>query len=580
MNQTKKNIKDIINDYENLYQKKLSLDKLNDLLNNVKEQMRTLDLEISTLKDKITQLQNKFNELNKLSKKVFHPIKTNKDLKELLEKLDNLNIKLKEKLENHELLKNKQTELTEKIDDLKSKVDLLPECISENENGLIIINNQEIKNIKNIKFDENPDEIMVHVTNFYPNNKTILSDYDGNKFGHQNKSYKGVTKECESLIHRHTVHVTINNVVQSTGDGLGSWEQPKYVVIDPLYLHNDELKSKNPSDSWTYGSIKLSEQAILLVNKNYINNLPKEAFNDYKVIVYSGNYEECVQNLCLSLTGRLYNTDPNYAGHYHSDEYASEETLNNRNLLINYIRDNDYKGKEKINLSEQEIKELYELMLENKAQRNIEGLGGIYSNKDNYNVDENILYFYYMFGFSKNPDGTFSIKNDDEVYNLLCNPENINLDELKQINQILTTNLKENNINSSDDIEKELPQYTIADLYKFKNHKYAEAFFKKEKEIFDPINSCIGNFTLTKDKNLSFELYLDQNINPLDIVGNNFAIHEKEFGFEGDTHKLYEIKSNRNMSVEEMLTLLNQIKLKCIEQQTSLEINDDINRSM
>ena len=103
-------------------------------------------------------------------------------------------------------------------------------------------------------------------------------------------------------------------------------------------------------------------------------------------------------------------------------------------------------------------------MLENKAQRNIEGLGGIYSNKDNYNVDENILYFYYMFGFSKNPDGTFSIKNDDEVYNLLCNPENINLDELNQINQILTTNLKENNINSSDDIEKELPQYTIVEV--------------------------------------------------------------------------------------------------------------------
>lgn len=432
---SKKNPKEIIKGYEGLYQKRIMLDNITKEDIEIGKKEITLNTQISFLNRRLDELNKKCNELNNFSKKVLHPLKTRKEKGKIEEEIENIKKQLQETQEKLKQLRKRSTEISTKSEELEKDLTMLPECFTIGKKGLLTITNKSSKNIKNIDFSDSPSELMVHVTDYYPRNKTILTNYDGEKRGTVKIQKNGVCKECEALSHRNTVHFTINNVVTATGDGAGSWEQPKYVIIEPMHLHTDVIAFVNPSDSWTHGSLKLSNQTILLVNEEYIDELPEEAYKDYKVILYRGNYASCIQQAILSISGKLYPTDERDPVHARSIERKSEKSLNYRNLLINYIRNNSYKGKEPISIKEEEIPILYDLMIQNpRSKPNIDEF---YKLVKKYDTDENTLKFYYLFGFMRNMNKTFSLKNDKEMYDLFCNPESVDIEELDAIRQIL-----------------------------------------------------------------------------------------------------------------------------------------------
>ena len=555
METSKKNPKEIIKGYEELYQKRIMLDNITKEDIEIGKKEITLNTQISFLNRKLNELNKKCNELNNFSKKVLHPLKTRKEKGKIEEEIENIKNQLQETQEKLKQLRKRSNEISTKSKELEKDLTMLPECFTIGKKGLLTITNESSKNIKNIDFSDSPSELMVHVTDYYPRNKTILTNYDGEKRGTVKIQKNGVCKECEALSHRNTVHFTINNVVTATGDGAGSWEQPKYVIIEPMHLHTDVIAFVNPSDSWTHGSLKLSNQSILLVNDEYIDELPEEAYKDYKVILYRGNYANCIQQAILSISGKLYPTDERDPVHAHSIERKSEKSLNYRNLLINYIRNNSYKGKEPISIKEEEIPILYELMIQNpRSKPNIDEF---YKLVKKYDTDENTLEFYYLFGFMRNINKTFSLKNDKEMYDLFCNPESVDIKELNAISQILRREQdKEQNKEDNNNLYQKLSELTIADLYKFENQSYAECFYKYLEEITkeNTYEKSIYDFTIKNDGKIAFYINMYNDINIQNIIDNNFSI--QEIDIDGSCTN-YTIVSNRNMIAGEVLTLIN-----------------------
>ena len=118
---------------------------------------------------------------------------------------------------------------------------------------------------------------MVHLTNFFPKNHRILSTYDGNKIFSKDKegneivvSLNGNKKSVIVPSHRHTVHFTLNTVVEPTKDGAGDWSDCPIAVIEPFKNHQNQFLSYGSGDSFTWGSVDLSDEAVIIINKNNI----------------------------------------------------------------------------------------------------------------------------------------------------------------------------------------------------------------------------------------------------------------------------------------------------------------------
>ena len=123
-------------------------------------------------------------------------------------------------------------------------------------NGVISYNNgcYEVNNNldNSIIVDKNDDEYIFHRTDFFPKNGIILCNYDGNKTYPQVKvHFNGIEKNCNSISHRHTVHFTVNHVVQDTSLGEGVWSKKKYTIIEPKKEHDNQYIIPSFSDLFT-----------------------------------------------------------------------------------------------------------------------------------------------------------------------------------------------------------------------------------------------------------------------------------------------------------------------------------------
>lgn len=119
------------------------------------------------------------------------------------------------------------------------------------------------------------DRILVHCTNYFSNDGIIKTLYDGKKeFTHPIK-VNGEEKEVDYRHHRHTAHFVANGVVGNTGDG-NIWENMKYIVFEPASFHKDQIVNYSFSDMFTNGSVKLSDKAILMVEKDAYDKLTEE----------------------------------------------------------------------------------------------------------------------------------------------------------------------------------------------------------------------------------------------------------------------------------------------------------------
>lgn len=515
------------------------LPELKEKINKTGGHIYYLENEKKELEQELQQTENEIS--NK--KTLFDRIHKRKALKTLEEKAFQL------RKEIAEIDKERVTTIGI-LDELTSRVNLveqnqLPAFIHEDGKGLIISDEtiDFIDKVKSPNVLENPENVViVHSTNFFPRNHKILTSYDGNKETDRNRdiTFDGITKFCRALVHRHTVHTTLNARVGDTGFGEGGWSSDKFMVIEPFKYHKEQYVCTVPSDAYTYGSIELSDDAVILVRDDAYDEIPEEEKNNYQIVRFSGNPTKCLENF-LKLNGyEIFHTDPNAAHHAHSKYHALERALNSRDGFINYIRDNSYLSREQIQLSEDEI-----FTLCNIAKQNQNRVPSFNTNFQKFaeknGISPEFLTFFVTSGFIPTSDGNFTFKTDEEIFEIISD---IYESEYKY-NYNLDSDEYENILKNHDVKIEDIKQYYDA---------YCEKEFKNLEETFDTYEFFKDNRAEDSDKTVfkAFQKEYRDKIGDKNHLNENelkrfYQIQHKKF-LEREKYELEQNTLARKMS--------------------------------
>lgn len=241
----------------------------------------------------------------------------------------------------------------------------IPENISF-ENGRIIVKPIDLDSIEKdhepIDIDNPEKYVMVHATSFFPRNHKVLTAHDGNNVVGSNIFIDKIYySDLTVTNHRLTTHYTLNTRVEDN-DG-GSWKDKKYVVIEPLEPHLQQLLNLNVNDSYTYGSMDLTNQAIILGSKESLDEIPEEEQKSFLLIQIDGDNQEKGVNAVLKMLGyQVHTINPNDASHYNSFESKFEYFYSSRDAFVRIIKNQLGNFERNIVLSEKDIACLYSLL--------------------------------------------------------------------------------------------------------------------------------------------------------------------------------------------------------------------------
>ena len=468
--------------------KQLDIKKRIEELGNIRSKIYadSLTMSIQEKKEELSNLENKYN---RLKQSFIQKIIKNKIIKDIEIKINDLKKEIYELEEKQKQNQKQLDELNKKIAELeltyKQEFDNLGDVIKI-EDGIITINDS--KKVDTINNQESK-QVIVHATDYFPKNRTILCNFDGNK----EEIYKPTSlendldHEVKYLSHRHTVHFVVNNIIGTPPDGAGNWEQSKFIIIEPLEPHKDRIITdiNKHTDNFIYGSINLGEKPIILVREDAYNEIPEIEKDNYNIIKYNGNYEECMKNLLSVLGIKLKQTDNGDNIHHNSLEENVETSLNARNIAINYLNICDYNGKDEINVNEQQLFDIYEISPKIHQRSNNYSASNSITNQiiqesKEKEIDEEFIRFMISYGVEKTNNG-YTFKSDDKLYY-----------ELKKISQIENEEEKQKCIKETynfDEIKEVYDKYII-------NKK------NKEQRIIDNLTKIIGeghNITINKN---------------------------------------------------------------------------------
>ena len=114
--------------------------------------------------------------------------------------------------------------------------------------------------------------IGVHKTKYSPTSNMIKSAKDSNVEYKKSITINGVEYEYSYKSARDTVHMAMNDEVSS--HIYGSWDDCKYAVLIPFEdIPNEKIGRAAPMDTFTRGSIELSEDSWILCPKSEVERL-------------------------------------------------------------------------------------------------------------------------------------------------------------------------------------------------------------------------------------------------------------------------------------------------------------------
>lgn len=147
----------------------------------------------------------------------------------------------------------------------------------------------------------------------------IVSAFDFSKFGddeyveNYNKEVNGIVSNYipYSSDYNSMILFSINGLVPDDSEvsfGNNTFSNKRCAVIDSLSSHINQVVSLVPTDTAIKGSIKLSNDAIVLLEKDYFLSLPKEVQdqllgNSFNVKLFEGNLKDAVKGT-LKESGR------------------------------------------------------------------------------------------------------------------------------------------------------------------------------------------------------------------------------------------------------------------------------------
>lgn len=364
-------------------------------------------------------------------------------------------------------------------------------------------NFEEPNKVKTV--EEAKDKVIVHCTSLFPSSGKIKSSYSAGRIETDTIEYCGVEKEVPTRMHRHEIHVTINSRVESTGDGKGNWDNPRYIIIDDYNEHENELENINAGDSWTKGEdIELSEKAVILVDIKQKDKLPKEAEN-FKIVYYRGDPTKCLNRFLQQNHYSVINKDKNTAPHANSLRKKQEDICNKRDLIINYYKDGNYDEIKDNTFSKEEIEQIINIAI-NLEQKNIVDPGYefiddvIAQSKIDIEGDKDktrkFVEFIYLTGLKKDSDGLYRFASDEEVLNRFRRvsahydalEQKSDFSDIDKIDFELMREMAEHQQeiderNAKMEPTQDINNMSMGDLYKFKNLAAASAASKLWKKL-------------------------------------------------------------------------------------------------
>ena len=219
---------------------KTRYDEIKKELTEIEHKFYNLQIRMSVISRSINESTKRLKSINTLKGKLFGGTIVKKEIEQLQKRISD---DTKDLEYNSQLIKD----LELKIKQLKEEMSLLEEKLqgfdfkpyeSVKDNMLVITDSHETK-WKRMSYADNEykydDFVMVHSTDFFPKDGKILTCYDGNKTGKTLIEYKGVVKEVQVLIHRHTVHFTLNSMVQNVAGGFGAWNNQNFIIVEVCF---------------------------------------------------------------------------------------------------------------------------------------------------------------------------------------------------------------------------------------------------------------------------------------------------------------------------------------------------------
>lgn len=495
---------------EDVLEKIKKLDELKKQLALMQDKLAKIDGEINykeavqqKLKKEIDQALAVKEESNILSKiasrfhkgKYFDVLRTIEDKQQELIKIEDEIKSLV--LEGKEIIDNKK-EMAKEISDIE-KINGI-ECIRNHEGKVLIseLNGMDrtVHETSEIKTEET---VIVHCTNFFPNENTILSSYEGGKINSGQIRYRGVLRELHSLHHREEVHCTLNNRVENTSDGAGKWDDPSYIIVDRFDEHQKNMEAISTSDSWTNGTnMTLSKDAVIMVRLQDKDKLPisEQDMENYRIIYYEGSPTACLRNFLALNNYDILKTDPNSAGHAKSLRMALESALDTRDLIINCVMDDTWFGKNQPVFSSEEISKIMDVIVNSNYSCSTIYKDGIVGELENVNESEReayvkILDFAYTHGLKKGDDGKYVFGNKEDVLNNLKKSKGYNflgdielnglVDELLKMQQEYSLEYESMQIPNIEEIF----EINLGELYKFENQLVCESVKKSLPSLVD-----------------------------------------------------------------------------------------------
>lgn len=140
----------------------------------------------------------------------------------------------------------------------------------------------------------------------------IMPPQDYQKTFEDDTYYDSYVRECAQITKEYLPYVSdYNSIVLFSINGLcpddsehgfgnNTFSNKPVAIIEPLKHHIDETISLVPTDTAIKGTVKLSKEAIILINKDYFDKLTEEEKNHLlslplKITLFSGNLKESVQ---------------------------------------------------------------------------------------------------------------------------------------------------------------------------------------------------------------------------------------------------------------------------------------------
>ena len=164
------------------------------------------------------------------------------------------------------------------------------------ENGILVLddsNPEQIQSGLNLKFDKENFSLsqiaLVHATNYFPHNHTIKTSRDSDVMSSDNNAY----------VQRNTIHFALNGKVSS--HAFGSWDDSKFIIIEPMEQQMGVLTNVRPEDTWSQGTVHLSEKAVILINEKEYDTMDTQTLEDYNVVKFRGDSKVATEKMLLLL---------------------------------------------------------------------------------------------------------------------------------------------------------------------------------------------------------------------------------------------------------------------------------------